>query len=90
MRKVHPRPCLTDFDDVLDIDLGTMAEEARGRPKRPPVSTGPDSATGLRVRLARAWGCSPVALRDLDLGELAAMGDVLAEEASALERARRA
>jgi hypothetical protein len=36
--------------------------------------------TGLRVRLARVWGCSPVALRGLTLGELVAMGDVLDAE----------
>jgi hypothetical protein len=38
-----------------------------------------------RVRLSRAWGCSPVALRALTLGELWEMGAVLADE----ERARR-
>jgi hypothetical protein len=38
-----------------------------------------------RVRLARAWGCSPVALRTLTLGELVTMAKVLADE----ERARR-
>jgi hypothetical protein len=30
--------------------------------------------------MARAWGCSPVALRGVTLGELAAMADVLAAE----------
>ena len=34
-----------------------------------------------RVRLARVWGCSPVELRALTLGELAEMGRVLEEEA---------
>lgn len=33
-----------------------------------------------RVRLSRVWGCSPVALRDLTLGELVEMGKVLAAE----------
>jgi hypothetical protein len=37
-----------------------------------------------RVRLARAWGCSPVALRTLTLGELSAMAAQLVDE----ERAR--
>jgi hypothetical protein len=35
---------------------------------------------GVRVRLARAWGCSPVALRELTLGELVEMGRVLDDE----------
>jgi hypothetical protein len=39
--------------------------------------------TGLRVRLARVWGCSPVALRSLTLGELVAMGEVLDDERKA-------
>jgi hypothetical protein len=39
----------------------------------------------LRVRLSRGWGCSPVALRGLTLGELAEMGAVLEAE----ERERR-
>jgi hypothetical protein len=34
----------------------------------------------VAVRLARAWGISPAAVRDLDLAELAEMGAVLAEE----------
>jgi hypothetical protein len=34
----------------------------------------------MRVRLARVWGCSPVALRELTLGELVAMGEVLDAE----------
>jgi hypothetical protein len=34
----------------------------------------------IRVRLARVWGCSPVALRGLTLGELVAMGAVLDAE----------
>jgi hypothetical protein len=36
--------------------------------------------TEIRVRLARVWGCSPVALRELNLGELVAMGEVLDAE----------
>ena len=39
--------------------------------------------TGLVVRLARVWGCSPVDLRDLTLDELAEMGAVLTDEARA-------
>jgi hypothetical protein len=39
----------------------------------------------VRVGLARAWGCSPVALRELTLGELVEMGLVLDAE----ERRRR-
>ena len=35
---------------------------------------------GIAVRLSRVWGCSPVALRDLTLAELAEMGAVLADE----------
>jgi hypothetical protein len=36
--------------------------------------------TEIRVRLSRAWGCSPVALRGLTIGELVAMGEVLDDE----------
>ena len=45
--------------------------------------------TGVQVRLSRAWGCSPAALRDVTLAELAEMGDVLRAEHDAIERARR-
>jgi hypothetical protein len=37
--------------------------------------------TGLVVRLSRVWGCSPAALADVTLDELAEMGAVLREEA---------
>lgn len=36
--------------------------------------------TAIRVRLSRSWGCSPVALRELTLGELVEMGRVLDAE----------
>ena len=36
--------------------------------------------TELRVRLARAWGCSPVDLRALTLGELVGMVALLDDE----------
>jgi hypothetical protein len=35
---------------------------------------------GLQVRLSRVWGCSPAALRDTTLAELAEMGAVLEAE----------
>jgi hypothetical protein len=35
----------------------------------------------VRVRLSRAWGCSPVTLRGLTLGELVEMGRLLDDEA---------
>lgn len=35
----------------------------------------------MRVRLSRAWGCSPTALRDLTLGELVEMNATLRDEA---------
>ena len=41
-----------------------------------------------RVGMARAWGCSPVALRELTLGELVEMGAVLDAEARAIEKAK--
>lgn len=37
----------------------------------------------MRVRLSRAWGCSPVALRELTVGELVEMAGVLRDEARA-------
>lgn len=37
--------------------------------------------TGIIVRLSRHWGCSPVALRDLTIAELAEMAAVLKDEA---------
>jgi hypothetical protein len=36
--------------------------------------------TGLVVRLSRAWGVSPVALRDVTMGEMDEMAAVLEEE----------
>lgn len=43
----------------------------------------------MRVRLSRAWGVSPAALRGVTLGELVQMGAVLAEEREAMDRAGR-
>lgn len=45
--------------------------------------------TRARVGMARAWGCSPVALRALTLGELVEMGAVLDAEREAIEKAKR-
>ena len=74
MRKDDPELTL---DDVFDLDLGALGAEISG----PKSYGGPDSVTGLLVRLSRAWGCSPGALRDLTLAELAEMATVLGEEA---------
>ena len=80
LRMRKDQPDLT-YDDVLDIDLGSLSAPAGPEVNGGKSFSGPDSVVGITVRLARVWGCSPVALRELTLDELAAMGDVLADEA---------
>ena len=65
------------FEDVLDLDWRPRGDGLSG-PKATRRSRLSDRAV---VRLSRVWGCSPVALRDLTLEELGAMGEVLPDEA---------
>ena len=70
--------------DDPDLTLeGSTTSTSGAQNQGPKRFGGPDSVTGLVVRLSRVWGCSPVALRDLNLAEMTAMGEVLRAESRA-------